>query len=83
MGRLQVPWDRDKGGRLLLARYTSTVNHRGQVTSKMAQKYRREGCKDKGLGGGPPSEQRWVYLGKRLADGIWGGTSSLGRRRRM
>lgn len=54
-----------KEGRLLLANYTSTGDH-----SKMAQKYRREGFKEKGLGGGPSPEQRWVYLRKRLADGI-------------
>lgn len=85
MGRLQVPWSRDKGGRLLLACYTSTGDHRGQVASKrtVVREYRREGFKKKGLGSGPPSEQRWVYLGKRLADGIWGGTNSLGHRRRM
>lgn len=73
----------DKGGRLLLASYTSTGDHTGQVASKMAREYRTEGFKEKGLGGGPPSEQRLVYLGKSLADGIWGGTNSVGHRRGM
>lgn len=67
-----------KEGRLLLANYTSTGDHRGQVTSKMAQKYRREGFKEKGLDCGPSPEQRWVYLRKRLADGNWGSAKSLG-----
>lgn len=38
---------------LLQASYTSTGDHRGQVASKMDQKYRREGFREKGLDGGP------------------------------
>lgn len=70
--------DGKKEGRILLASYSSTGDQRGQVASKMAQKYRRKGFKEKGLGGGSSPGQRWEYFGKRLADGIWGSANSLG-----
>lgn len=45
-----------KGQMLVLASLTSAGDHRGQVASKMAQKYRREDFKEKELGSGPSPE---------------------------